>query len=72
MTYSRRYALQAALGLCVGIEDNDADMEPEPTRTRTIEPKAKPASAASAPAIKTELTPADKTCIAMIRRRAGR
>ena len=36
MTYTRRYALQAVLGLCVGIEDNDADMEPEPTRTRTI------------------------------------
>ncbi len=68
MTYSRRYALQAVLGLCVGIEDNDADMEPEPTRTRTIEPKAKPAPAAAPPAIKTELTPADKqTCIAMIK-----
>ena len=68
MTYTRRYALQAALGLCVGIEDNDADMEPEPTRTRTIEPKAKPAPAAAPPAIKTELTPADKqTCIAMIK-----
>jgi len=68
MTYSRRYALQAVLGLCVGIEDNDADMEPEPARTRTIEPKAKPAPAAAAPAIKTELTPADKqTCIAMIK-----
>ena len=68
MTYTRRYALQAALGLCVGIEDNDADMEPEPTRTRTIEPKAKPAPAAAPTAIKTELTPADKqTCIAMIK-----
>jgi hypothetical protein len=68
MTYSRRYALQAVLGLCVGIEDNDADMEPEPARTRTIEPKAKPAPAAAAPKIKTELTPADKqTCIAMIK-----
>ena len=67
MTYSRRYALQAVLGLCVGIEDNDADIEPEPARTRTIEPKAKPAPAAAPPAIKTELTPADKrTCIAMI------
>jgi hypothetical protein len=68
MTYTRRYALQAALGLCVGIEDNDADMEPEPTRTRTIEPKAKPAPAAAAPAIKTELSDADKkTCIDMIK-----
>ena len=68
VTYQRRYALLAALGLCVGIVDNDADMEPEPTRTRTIEPKAKPAPAAAAPAIKTELTPADKqTCIAMIK-----
>ena len=68
MTYSRRYALQAVLGLCVGIEDNDADMEPEPTRTRTIEPKAKPAPAAAAPAIKTALEPSEKkTCIDMIR-----
>ena len=68
MTYSRRYALQAVLGLCVGIEDNDADIEPEPTRTRTIEPKAKPAPAAAAPAIKTALEPSEKkTCIDMIR-----
>ena len=67
MTYSRRYALQAVLGLCVGIEDNDADMEPEPTRTRKIEPKAKPAPAA-APAVKTDLTPAEKqTCIGMVK-----
>ena len=27
MTYTRRYALQSVLGLCVGIEDNDADTE---------------------------------------------
>ena len=68
MTYTRRYALQAVLGLCVGIEDNDADMEPEPTRTRTIEPKAKPAPAAAAPEIKTALEPSEtKTCIDMIR-----
>nr|BAR36870.1 putative DNA single-strand annealing protein SSAP [uncultured Mediterranean phage uvMED] len=65
MTYSRRYALQAVLGLCVGIEDNDADMEPEPARTRTIEPKTKPAPAA---AVKTDLTPAEKqTCIGMVK-----
>lgn len=68
MTYSRRYALQAVLGLCVGIEDNDADMDPEPTRTRRIEPKAKPASAKAAPAVKTNLTPADKqACIGMVK-----
>lgn len=67
MTYSRRYALQAVLGLCVGIEDNDADMEPAPARTRTIEPKAKPAPAA-APAVRTDLTPAEKqTCIDMVK-----
>lgn len=67
MTYSRRYALQAVLGLCVGIEDNDADLEPEPTRTRKIEPKAKPAPAA-APAVRTDLTPAEKqTCIDMVK-----
>ncbi len=40
MTYSRRYALQAVLGLCVGIEDNDADLEPE-TKSK---PAAKPAA----------------------------
>ena len=40
MTYSRRYALQAVLGLCVGIEDNDADLEPET--------KSKPATKAAA------------------------
>jgi hypothetical protein len=40
MTYSRRYALQAVLGLCVGIEDNDADLEPE-TKSK---PAAKPAT----------------------------
>ena len=68
MTYSRRYALQAVLGLCVGIEANDADMEPEPARPRTIEPKAKPAPAASAPAIITELSADDKqSCIDMIK-----
>ena len=40
MTYSRRYALQAVLGLCVGIEDNDADLESE-TKSK---PAAKPAA----------------------------
>ena len=40
MTYSRRYALQAVLGLCVGIEDNDADLESET--------KSKPATKAAA------------------------
>ena len=40
MTYSRRYALQAVLGLCVGIEDNDADLE--------TEIKSKPATKAAA------------------------
>ena len=68
ITYSRRYALQAVLGLCVGIEDNDADMEPEPTRTRTIDPKSNSAPVAAAPAIKTKLEPSDKqACINMIR-----
>jgi len=43
ITYSRRYALQAVLGLCVGIEDNDADMEPSapPVRAETSESAAK-------------------------------
>ena len=43
VTYSRRYALQAVLGLCVGIEDNDADMEPSapPVRAESSKPAAK-------------------------------
>ena len=42
MTYTRRYALQAVLGLCVGIEDNDADLEPTapPVRGGKTEPAA--------------------------------
>jgi len=41
MTYSRRYALQAVLGLCVGIEDNDADLEPETKSKPPAKPTAK-------------------------------
>ena len=33
MTYTRRYALQAILGICVGIEDNDADSSAPPVTT---------------------------------------
>ena len=46
MTYTRRYALQAVLGLCVGIEDNDADLEPTapPVRGGKAEPAAAKAS----------------------------
>ena len=39
VTYSRRYALQAVLGLCVGIEDNDADIEPSAPPVRAKSPK---------------------------------
>ena len=39
VTYSRRYALQAVLGLCVGIEDNDADIEPTISSTPAKSPK---------------------------------
>ena len=42
MTYSRRYALQAVLGLCVGIEDNDADLEPETKSKPATKVAAKP------------------------------
>ena len=42
MTYSRRYALQAVLGLCVGIEDNDADLEPETKSKSATKAAAKP------------------------------
>ncbi len=61
MTYTRRYALQAVLGLCVGIEDNDADLEPSapPVRGGSSEPPIAKASE--------DLTKKDRdTCIAMI------
>ena len=61
MTYTRRYALQAVLGLCVGIEDNDADLEPTapPVRGGKAEPAAAKASE--------DLTQKEKDlCIGMI------
>ena len=39
MTYSRRYALLAALGLCVGIVDNDADTDAVAKPAAKPEPK---------------------------------
>lgn len=50
MTYTRRYALQAVLGLCVGIEDNDADGElfapPVKQHQRAVTPAVQPQSQA--------------------------
>ena len=50
MTYTRRYALQAVLGLCVGIEDNDADGElfapPVKQHRSAVTPVAQPQSQA--------------------------
>ena len=46
MTYTRRYALQAALGICVGIEDNDADSE------LTVPPVGKTSAPAKAAPVK--------------------
>ena len=61
MTYTRRYALQAVLGLCVGIEDNDADMDPTAPPVRVG--KAEPAVAKTTE----DLSPKDRdTCIGMI------
>jgi len=44
MTYTRRYSLQAVLGLCVGIEDNDADLSQDhssaPSRASQAAPVA--------------------------------
>ena len=44
VTYTRRYALQAILGICVGIEDNDADADttPAPTPKKAAAKKATP------------------------------
>ena len=61
MTYTRRYALQAVLGLCVGIEDNDADLEPSAPPVRGS--KSEPAAAKSSE----DLTQKEKDlCIGMI------
>ena len=43
VTYQRRYALLAALGLCVGVVDNDADLD------EGAKPAAKPEPKKSAP-----------------------
>ena len=43
VTYQRRYALLAALGLCVGVVDNDADLD------EGAKPAAKPQPKKSAP-----------------------
>ena len=54
VTYTRRYALQSVLGICVGIEDNDADAEPTPApkapAKKAAVKKAEPAPPADAPA----------------------
>ena len=46
MTYTRRYALQAVLGLCVGIQDNDADGElyspPVKHHPKPVQPQSQP------------------------------
>ena len=42
VTYTRRYALQSVLGLCVGIEDNDADAEPSVPPVEKTESKVTP------------------------------
>lgn len=42
MTYTRRYALQSVLGLCVGIKDNDADAEPSVPPVEKTESKVTP------------------------------
>lgn len=52
MTYTRRYSLQAVLGLCVGIEDNDADLSQDhssaPSRASQAAPVAPPPPSSSA------------------------
>ena len=44
ITYTRRYALQAILGICVGIEDNDAD-----SSASSVATPAQPQKAAAKP-----------------------
>ena len=62
VTYSRRYALQSILGICVGIEDNDGDVisappvatpaqqqQQQPVKKAAAKPKAEQASADDGP-----------------------
>ena len=71
VTYQRRYGLQAVLGMCAGIEDNDAEAElqaPPVGSVKSPAPPAKPVQAVTEPApvqaeasiearVKTELKP---------------
>lgn len=46
MTYTRRYSLQAILGLCVGIEDNDADLSQDHSSAPSRASQAPPVASA--------------------------
>jgi len=48
ITYIRRYALQAILGICCGIEDTDADAEPEVRSVPTPKQEQQPVKKAAA------------------------
>ena len=54
VTYTRRYALQAILGICVGIDDNDADSlapaMPTPAQQQQTPVKKAPAKPVQTPA----------------------
>jgi hypothetical protein len=67
MTYSRRYALQAVLGLCVGIEDNDADLEPETKSKPATKPAAKPKDPENRPPEDPLEEPEYVTCLSEIK-----
>ena len=48
MTYSRRYALQSILGICVGIEDNDGDVISAPPVATPAQQQQQPIKKAAA------------------------
>ena len=53
VTYQRRYGLQAVLGMCAGIIDDDADQEPSVPQVQSVKspaPPAQPAQSVSEPA----------------------
>ena len=69
-TYHRRYALQAILGICVGIEDNDADSGEAVSQAPSKAPVSVPASHTPAQTQKTPepdpLAPAVAECIEVV------
>ena len=53
ITYSRRYALQSVLGICVGIEDNDADASSSSSVATPAQQQQQPVKKAAAKPVQT-------------------